>query len=347
MIRRFRWLPAVAAILFAALVAAHLISFARYPARCTAALSRHSVLVGDKVTYSVQVTSRSDIEPDIPDMSGALDRFSIIDSGSSREEFMGRSRTARWYLIAQYSPGEYTIAPASVTCRGSGGETIKLESPSVTLTVKSVIGDKERESPVITIEGDLRKTGSEETRSLARREAKTPVMIRILDIRGPINLLTSLDIVLAGAEGALLLFLASWAVSFARKKIAEARRVTPYEAARREARALKAALAKKTISPQESCSRISAMLKRYVKEAFKTGPSEATTTDFLKDLKAIPAASDDVRRALGDALSLCDLVKFSGYEPSAAELEGLCAGASAAIETLHALEPEEKGKAKR
>ena len=150
---------------------------------------------------------------------------------------------------------------------------------------------------------------------------KPPIIIKITDLKGPINLLTFTDILLNVAEAALLVFLISWVVSFARKKIEEVSRITPYEAARKEISAIKISAAKKNMSSQEFCSRMSAMLRSYVKDEFQAGSPEFTTAEFIKGFNAIVSVSDELRRTMAEILSLCDLVKFSGYDPSPEEFE--------------------------
>ena len=165
---------------------------------------------------------------------------------------------------------------------------------------------------------------------MVKIDPKAPIFIKITDLKGPIDLLTLTDILLNAAEIILLALLIGWAVSFVRKKIKESSRVTPYEAAREKLRAIKVSITKKNISPSEFCSRISAMLRSYVKDAFQIGSLEFTTAEFLKGFNAFAAVSDESRRIMSEILSLCDLVKFSGYDPSWEEIER-CAGSAEMI----------------
>ncbi len=344
---RFGQVPLIAAFLLTALVIAHFISFARYPIRCTASLSRRSVLVGDKITYAIRVMSKSTVAVNIPDLTDRLSQFSIIDSGVSREESIGRLRTTAWYIIAQYTPGDYTIGPVTVTCRAPDAQLTKLESEKVRVTVKSTLADNASAQSVMRVEGDLAGgMYGEERRALATRKAKESVIIKIIDIKGPINILTIIDIILLGAEVVLLVFIADWAIGFVRRRIRRARRVTPYEVVRKELDAIKTAAAKKTITPQECCARTSIMLKQYIKEALRMGSSEFTTADFLKAIRALSVASDDILKTVSDLLSLCDLVKFSGYDLSQGEVEANIESAGIIVESLHSREIEDKGPEK-
>jgi hypothetical protein len=172
---------------------------------------------------------------------------------------------------------------------------------------------------------------------------KPPVIIKIVDVKGPIDLLTFTDILLICAEIILLISIISWAVSFARKKFKEISRATPYESACKELSVVKSAAAKKTISPQECCSRISLMLRRYVKDAFRTGSPELTTAEFLEEFNTIAASSDDIKHAAVDLLSLCDLVKFSGYDPSREDIEAAINTADKIVAALSTRETGFKG----
>jgi len=290
--------------------------------------------------------SKSTAAVSIPDLTDRLSQFRIINSGTSREESMGRLRTTAWHIIAQYTPGEYIIEPVTVTCRAPDGQLTKLESETVKVTVKSTLADNAPAQSDMLVEGNLTGVAGgiygREARALAVRKTKAPVIIKIIDIKGPISLLTSIDIILLIAEIVLLVFIADWVVEFVRRRVRAARRVTPYEMARKEFEAIKTAAAKKTISPRECCARTSIMLKRYMKDAFKMGSSEFTTADFLKSLQTLNAAPDDILKMVSGLLSFCDLVKFSGYDLSQREAETNIESAAIIIKSIHIRKTEDK-----
>lgn len=175
-----------------------------------------------------------------------------------------------------------------------------------------------------------------------RLKVKTPVVVKIVDTPEPISVIAFLDIILIGAEIGLSFFIIGWAFSFIRKKIEIAARPGPCDTARRELAAIKAA--KKNIAPREFCSRISLMIRSYIFGEFRKGSSELTTAEFLESFNTIPAVSDSSRQTMKSLLSLCDLVKFSGYEPSPGELEEAVESAGSLITALSGLKTERKLK---
>lgn len=348
---RFSRIPIIAAFFLIAIAIAHFISFGDYPVRCTASLNRYSVFVGDRLTYTIRVTAKNTVVVNIPDLADKLSQFRIIDSGLAKEGSMGRSRTTAWYVIAQYAPGEYVIGPVSVACRTNEGQLTEVKSDVVRVIVKSTLVDSASSHTAMQDKEDFAAVVGgiygKEARELAERKVKTPVKIKIVDIAGPISLLTLIDIVLIGAEIVLLMLIADWFIGFVRRRIAQARRIAPYETACREIGAMKTAAAKKTISFRECCEGTSVILKRYIQDAFKMDPAEFTTADFLKSLRALGVASDSVLKTVNDILTLCDLVKFSGHMLSHDDLAANIESAKTVIESLHSREAEDKRPKKK
>jgi len=168
-----------------------------------------------------------------------------------------------------------------------------------------------------------------------------PIRINITDRQPPVNPLSGIDIFFTAAQTAILVMIISWIVLFIRKKIRKAFQATPYEIVKKDLGTLKAAVAKRSISKQEYCAKISRMLKAYAKESLSTALYEPTTAEFLKELRAISAVSDDTKHLIQDMLSFCDGVKFSGYDPSDAELE---ANVNSAEKILAGLEADKTNR---
>lgn len=64
---------------------------------------------------------------------------------------------------------------------------------------------------------------------------------------------------------------------------------------------------------------VSAILRTYVEKRFALAAPEQTTEEFLHGVAARGDFSQEHRRALGEFLRHCDLVKFARLQPSAAE----------------------------
>ena len=337
----FKKIFIAAIVILAVLVTTHFFFFLNYPARCTVTLNKSTIPAGDKVIYAVNVTSKSGFAVNIPDVKDQLSQFRIIDSGFSKEEFMGRSYARRWYLLMQFKPGEYTLGPAGGTVESPDGEAVNLKSETVALTVKSVLGSEPAVAAAVTIENEIlgrRGTFTKETRERAVRQVKTPVEIKIINTRGPVEIFNYFDIVLFGAEAALCFFIFSWLFLFFRKKISERMRITPYEAAQSDFTSLRAAIRNGKISPQECCVKLPVIIKRYVKGAFRAGSLELTTAEYLQELQALAGYTEPLNKKMTDFLSYCDLIKFAGREPSGENIDTLIADAGDIFSAFYALE---------
>ena len=84
------------------------------------------------------------------------------------------------------------------------------------------------------------------------------------------------------------------------------------------------------------------MIKRYARESLPTALYEPTTAEFLEELKAIAAVSDETRSAVRNMLSFSDSVKFSGYDPSDGELEANINSAEKILAGLQVNKPDTK-----
>ena len=64
---------------------------------------------------------------------------------------------------------------------------------------------------------------------------------------------------------------------------------------------------------------VSAILRTYIERRFALAAPEQTTEEFLRGLAGRGDFSQENRRALGEFLRHCDLVKFARLQPTAAE----------------------------
>jgi LPXTG-motif cell wall-anchored protein len=75
--------------------------------------------------------------------------------------------------------------------------------------------------------------------------------------------------------------------------------------------------------PRPFCILVSDTIRIYLEERFELRAPERTTEEFLEELQSSPALTYDQKRALGEFLTSCDLVKFARYEPGTAELQAI------------------------
>jgi hypothetical protein len=93
--------------------------------------------------------------------------------------------------------------------------------------------------------------------------------------------------------------------------------VPPHVRARQK---LQAALSLMT-DPRLFIITVSDTIRLYLEERFDLRAPERTTEEFLYELSASPALSEEQKRRLADFLQRCDLVKFARYEPALTELQ--------------------------
>lgn len=77
--------------------------------------------------------------------------------------------------------------------------------------------------------------------------------------------------------------------------------------------------------PERFCTRVSAVLRRYIEERFGVNAPDRTTEEFLAELRAGDGPlSAEQQELLADFLTRCDLVKFApGYPATEEELRAL------------------------
>jgi hypothetical protein len=84
--------------------------------------------------------------------------------------------------------------------------------------------------------------------------------------------------------------------------------------------------------PRPFCILVSDTVRTYLEERFNLHAPERTTEEFLEELQSSPLLTLDQKRALGEFLMGCDLVKFARYEPGEAELRGIYESALRLVE---------------
>ncbi len=75
--------------------------------------------------------------------------------------------------------------------------------------------------------------------------------------------------------------------------------------------------------PRPFCILVSDTVRVYLEERFNLHAPERTTEEFLEELQASALLNYDQKRALGEFLMSCDLVKFARYEPGRNELQAI------------------------
>jgi hypothetical protein len=185
--------------------------------------------------------------------------------------------------------------------------------------------DTSEENYQVLISGDLaaeaKRAGRTGDLASVERKAKAPVMVKISDRRHLVEPLTPKAVAAAAAKMFAAVAAALFAIVFIRRSIAKSRMRTPYDIAIGELKAIASGLRKGTIPPSEFCSRVPPVIKGYGKALLNKETSELTTREFLDALAAAKTVSGEAGAEAGRLLSFCDLVKYTGREPTADEIK--------------------------
>jgi hypothetical protein len=94
---------------------------------------------------------------------------------------------------------------------------------------------------------------------------------------------------------------------------------------------------------QPFCVLVSDTIRVYLEERFRLHAPERTTEEFLDELQSSAVLTVEQKRALGEFLISCDLVKFARYEPGRPELQNMYDSALRLVEETEPAPPPLSG----
>ncbi len=258
-----------------------------------AAVDKTSVNIGDPIKYSITVRTGSNVEVEFPDFREKRGDFEVEDSGVSERKIFGRKKLVQRYRLKAYSLGEFAIPPAAVKYRVAGAKGWETaETKALEIEVGSVLSETETE--------DIR------------------------DIKGPLNLPSSLKVYILIFGLSVLLALVVWGVLIFKKKAAAEESLPPQPAHLIAYAALKELAAKGYIRRgmiKQYYAELSLIVRRYLENRFNLRAPEMTTEEFLSSAENSQKLSPGQKKLLKNFLMHCDLVKFARYGPSQSEIE--------------------------
>lgn len=254
-----------------------------------AAVSKRTVNIGDRVLYTIEARYNNKVAVVFPVFAdNKIGDFEIKDSGRTiKRGWFGRMRETRWYSIAAYSVGKFSVPETQIFYTVRGTEDRK------SVTVKAL---------EVSVESVL---------------PKGVAITDIKDIKGPIRI---------REPGKFLAFIAFFAaiVTFAvlaYRRIRNKKPVRlPHETALEELQALKTAFIRSG-DVKAYYVGISDSVRRYIERVFSLRAPEMTTEEFLDSLNSSGALSQEQKGLLRDFMSSCDMVKFAKYNPAKDEAE--------------------------
>lgn len=257
-----------------------------------AAVDKTSIQIGDRLTYTITVKAKKNIEVEFPQiLPENLSGFAIKDFGSSTKGLFGKKTFKQWYLLDTYVSGEHAI-PAAVVKYRTKGQTDwqELNVNEVKLEVKSILNNASNRA-------DIR------------------------DIRGPKSFAGGIRLYTLIALSVLLILGGVFALILLKKKQEESKapptpaHIIAYEAL--------AALEKKDYIHQGQTKayyiELSDIVRHYIENRFNIRAPEMTTEEFLLKVKEDSSLSVEHKGLLRDFLTNCDLVKFAKYQPAETE----------------------------
>jgi hypothetical protein len=267
-------------------------SAAKDPVAISQSVDKKTVLIGDRIKYTVQVKAPKGCDVQFPAFSDyKIGDFEIKDSGSRvRSRLFGGKVFQRWYSVAVYATGKQSIPQIDIKYRlkGQKGWAAK-KTAAITVTVGSVL-------PAGQQLADIR------------------------DIKGPLGFRNVYWGILSLAI-ALALFLGITAIVYGRLKRYVPVKL-PHETALEELEAIRGQYLQGG-GVKEFYVGVSDCVRHYIEHAFKLKAPEMTTEEFLDSLKDSPALTLDQKNLLKGFMSACDMVKFAKYTPSNVEAESV------------------------
>jgi len=258
-----------------------------------AKIDKDSVLIGDKLKYTVEVEAGKDVEVEFPSFDESFADFTIRDFGSSQKIFFGKKKLIRWYLLDTYTTGEYAIPEAVIKYRNKGEEIWdEIEIDEVKVEVKSLLEQADSAND-------------------------------ICDIKSPLKLLSKARFyILLGVLLVLILsILGLWFFLKRRKAKQDSVSIkSPYQIASEALEELEKKNYLKGGKIKEYYAELSFIIRSYLEGRFSLRAPEMTTEEFLNIARDARQLSREQKNLLKEFLSHCDLVKFAKYGPSSSEI---------------------------
>ncbi len=269
----------------------------RGPLRLTVEIDPKSARLSDEPVLTLVLDYEQGVTVTKPPFGEALGDFLIRDFREPLPETKGDREIVRQiYTLEPTRAGQLTVAPISVTFRdtrpGKDGKQYRVESESLTIEVKTVLGD---EAPSLA---DL-------------RPAAGPV--ELPETGGPATWWIPSLLVLVAAVVFTL-----WRRY--RRKTAGAPELSAHERAYLELEKLiEDGLAEKDV--KLFYVELTGIVRRFIERTTDVRAPEQTTEEFLREISGQQLFSADESARLTDFLESADLVKFAAHRPNKADVE--------------------------
>lgn len=292
--------------LFALAIAGVGVAFSNAEASITveSKVDRATILIGDRIIYSVTVQRSADVVVEMPSLGANLGMFEIRDYEVKEPVKKGNLITEQTqYVISTFETGDFEIPPLIIRYQTAADTTKReLRTEPIKITVKSLNPDQA---------GDI-------------RDIKPPLEI-------PRNWGRVVRQVAWGLLGIMLVM--GGILVYLRyrkgKRLLPRRQKPPrpaHELALEQLDALVRSGLLESGKVKQFYSELSEIIRRYIEGRFFVAALEMTTRQLLEGLEEVALGLQE-RELLEELLELSDLVKFAKYLPADEEHERAVQGA--------------------
>ncbi|MBF0463792.1 MAG: hypothetical protein HQK88_01335 [Nitrospirae bacterium] len=253
-----------------------------------ASVSKESVAIGEKFTYTISIKNAVDVV--FPDVGESVDNLTVVNSGTNTSGIFTK-KYSKWYVMRGFTVGQYTI-PAYTLKYKDGGVQKEVKTPPVHIKIITQLPDNATE---------------------------------IADIKGPedfewkpVYTWIAAGVLIALALAALIYYLIKRR-GLLRKKLPPPLR--PHEIAYQALQKLHEKNLIKEGLIKDYFTELSLIVRTYIENRFFLKAPEMTTIEFLAMVKDSTELTDAHKALLRDFLNRSDMVKFAKYGPTTDEIE--------------------------
>lgn len=272
------------------------------PVTVEAKIDKERVTVGDRVTLTLTVRHAPDVVVDTPSIPALPSDLEMLEVLAPQEEQSNGQRLVHWrYILAAFAPGQVLVPPITVRY-SAGGSTSTITSNPTPVNVESVIPPGTTVEDIRDLKGQMEIPG------------------------GPPLAWQPLAMGAAVAVATVVLWPALRAVYRRRQMkpfppLAPGPSLSPEDIAQAELGRLRESMPPGQGEYKRFYQSLAHCIRRYLQDRHAF-PATALTAGELEERMIAQGIDRWQARLVGNLLSECDKVMYTGYVPPLARLEG-------------------------
>lgn len=257
--------------------------------RADLSIDKKRVLIGDRITVSVEVKKAKDVELVFPKFEKRrMGPFEIVEESISEKNLFGKASSVKKYVISLYEVGKVTVPEIEIRYKRRNDKEWKTaKTKPVDVSVESAL-------PKGVAASDIRD-------------------IKVLGLGRDMRWIFSF---LGAVFAVAAIIISAAAVKNRLRKTVKLAHETAFE----EIEAARALLLKDGDIKNYYVG-VSDTVRRYIERTLNLRASEMTTPEFLESLKGSESLRMEQKEILKSFLNACDMVKFAKYQPTRHEIE--------------------------